>query len=123
MSPQPDFPLVFEKLKSILKPYETGLNITADAPEAYSLDGPYSEKWKKELFFGSARIKKNYVSFYLMPVYMYPDLLREISPELKKRMQGKSCFNFKKVEPELFRELEDIAKKSYECFQKEEVQN
>lgn len=123
MSPQPDFPLVFEKLKSILKPYETGLNITADTPEAYSLDGPYSEKWKKELFFGSAQIKKNYVSFYLMPVYMYPDLLREISPELKKRMQGKSCFNFKKVEPELFRELEDIAKKSYERFQKEEVQN
>src|SRR5688500_19105591 len=76
MSPQPDFPLVFEKLKSILKPYETGLNITADTPEAYSLDGPYSEKWKKELFFGSAHIKKNYVSFYLMPVYMYPDLLR-----------------------------------------------
>ena len=123
MSPQTDFPFVFEKLKSILKPYETGLDITADTPEAYSLEGPYSEKWKKELFFGSAQIKKNYVSFYLMPVYMYPDLLREISPELKKRMQGKSCFNFKKVEPELFRELEDIAKKSYERFQKEEVQN
>ena len=123
MSPQTDFPLVFEKLKSILKPYETELNITADTTEAYSLDGPYSEKWKKELFFGSAQIKKNYVSFYLMPVYMYPDLLREISPELKKRMQGKSCFNFKKVEPELFQELEDITKKSYERFQKEELQN
>ena len=123
MSPQTDFPLVFEKLKSILKPYETELNITADTTEAYSLDGPYSEKWKKELFFGSAQIKKNYVSFYLMPVYMYPDLLREIGPELKKRMQGKSCFNFKKVEPELFRELEDITKKSYERFQKEELQN
>ena len=121
MSPQTDFPLVFEKLKSILKPYETGLNITADTPEAYSLDGPYSEKWKREVFFGSAQIKKNYVSFYLMPVYIYPDLLREISPELKKRMQGKSCFNFKKVEPELFRELEDITKKSYERFKKEEL--
>ena len=117
---QNDFPLVFEKLKSILKPYETGLHITADTTEAYSLDGPYSEKWEKELFFGSAQIKKNYVSFYLMPVYMYPDLLREIGPELKKRMQGKSCFNFKKVEPELFQELEDITKKSYERFQKEE---
>ena len=123
MSPQTDFPLVFEKLKSILKPYETELNITANTTEAYSLDGPYSEKWKKELFFGSAQIKKNYVSFYLMPVYMYPDLLREIGPELKKRMQGKSCFNFKKVEPELFQELEDITKKSYERFQKEELQN
>jgi len=123
MSPQTDFPLVFEKLKSILKPFETGLNITADTIEAYSLDGPYSEKWKKELFFGSAQVKKNYVSFYLMPVYMYPDLLKDISPKLKKHMQGKSCFNFKKVEPELFQELEDITKKSYERFQKEELKN
>ena len=119
MSPQTDFPLVFEKLKSILKPYETGLNITADTPEAYSLDGPYSEKWKKELFFGSAQIKKNYVSFYLMPVYMYPDLLREISPELKKRMQGKSCFNFKKIEPELFDELAELTRKGAEKFKEE----
>ena len=120
MSLQADFPLVFEELKSILKLYETGLNIKADTPDAYSLDGPYSEKWKKELFFGSAQIKKNYVSFYLMPVYMYPDLLKDISPNLKKHMQGKSCFNFKKVEPKLFQELEDITKKSYERFQKEE---
>ena len=122
MSPQTDLPLVFEKLRSILKRYEKSLAVKADSVNTYYLDGPYSEKWKKELFFGSAQIKKNYVSFYLMPVYMYPDLLKDISPELKKHMQGKSCFNFKKVEPELFRELEDITKKSYERFQKEEIQ-
>ena len=121
MSPQTDLPLVFEKLRSILKPYEKSLAVKADSVNTYYLDGPYSEKWKKELFFGSAQIKKNYVSFYLMPVYMYPDLLKDISPELKKHMQGKSCFNFKKVEPELFQELEDLAKKSYERFQKEEL--
>ena len=55
-----------------------------------------------------------------MPVYMYPDLLKDISSNLKQHMQGKSCFNFKKVDPELFQELEDITKKSYERFQKEE---
>lgn len=99
MSPQSDFPLVFEHLKNILKPFEAKLTVTADTPSVYSLDGPYSEKWQKQLFFGSAQIKKNYVSFYLMPVYMFPDLLKGISPELKKHMQGKSCFNFKKVEP------------------------
>ena len=121
MSPQTDLPFVFEQLKSILKPYEKGLNIKADTREAYSLDGPYSEKWKKELFFGSAQIKKNYVSFYLMPVYMHPELLTDISPELKKHMQGKSCFNFKKVELELFQELAGLAEKSYERFQKEEL--
>src|SRR6186713_3213802 len=108
MPAQNDFPIVFEQLKSILKPYEARLTVTADTSDSYSLDGPYSEKWKKQLFFGSAQVKKNYVSFYLMPVYMYPELLKDISPELKKRMQGKSCFNFKKVEPELFEELAEL---------------
>jgi len=122
MSPQTEFPLVFEKLRSILKPYEKSLAVKADSVNTYYLDGPYSEKWKKELFFGSAQIKKNYVSFYLMPVYMYPDLLKDISSDLKRHMQGKSCFNFKKVEPELFQELAGLAKKSYERFQKEELQ-
>ena len=116
MSPQSEFPLVFEHLKNILKPFETKLTVTADTPGAYSLDGPYSEKWQKQLFFGSAQIKKNYVSFYLMPVYMFPDLLKDISPELKKRMQGKSCFNFKKVEPDLFKELAELTHKSVEQF-------
>ena len=123
MSPQTDFPIVFEHLKNILEPFAPKLTITADTSSAYSLDGPYSEKWKKELFFGSTQLKKNYVSFYLMPVYMYPELLNEISHELKKHMQGKSCFNFKKVEPELFQELADLTKKSYERFQNEELSN
>ena len=116
MSPQTDFPLVFEQLKSIIKPYAKNLTITADTATAYSLDGPYSEKYKQVLFFGSAQIKKNYVSFYLMPVYMFPDLLKGISPELKKRMQGKSCFNFKKVEPALFQELTELTRLSAERF-------
>ena len=119
MSSSNDFPLVFEHLKKILQPYAKNLTITADTSAAYSLDGPYSEKWKKVIFFGAAQIKKNYVSFYLMPVYMFPELLKDISPELKKHMQGKSCFNFKKVEPELFRELTDLTRKGVEKFKQE----
>lgn len=121
MSPQADFPIVFKHLKNILEPFAPKLTVTADTSSAYSLDGPYSEKWKKELFFGSAQIKKNYVSFYLMPVYMYPDLLKGISPELEKHMQGKSCFNFKKVEPELLQELAELTEKGYARFQQEEL--
>ena len=116
MSPQNDFPIVFKQLKSMLKPYAKNLTITADTSTAYSLDGPYSEKYKKAIFFGAAQIKKNYVSFYLMPVYMFPELLNNISPELKKHMQGKSCFNFKKVEPELFKELTKLTREGVERF-------
>ena len=121
MATQADFSVVFEKLKSILKPYAETLTVKTDSMDTYYLDGPYTEKWKKELFFGSAQIKKNYVSFYLMPVYMYPDLLKGISPDLKKHMQGKSCFNFKKVEPELLQELTELTEKGYARFKQEEL--
>lgn len=119
MPAQNEFPMVFEQLKNILEPYARNLTVKADAPDNYYIDGPYSEKWKKELFFASVQIKKNYVSFYLMPVYMYPELLKEISPELKKHMQGKSCFNFKKVEPELFVELAALTRKGAEKIREE----
>jgi hypothetical protein len=119
MPAQHDFPVVFEQLKNILKPYARNLTVKTDTPDTYYLDGPYSDKWKKELFFGSAQIKKNYVSFYLMPVYMHPELLNDISAELRKHMQGKSCFNFKKVEPELFAELKDLTRKGVEKFKQE----
>jgi hypothetical protein len=114
-----DFPIVFEQLKNILKPYAKKLTLKADTSDTYYLDGPYSEKWQKQLFFASTVVRKNYVSFYLMPVYMYPDLLQDISPELKKRMQGKSCFNFKKVEPALFDELAKLTRKGADKFKTE----
>src|SRR5574341_1131260 len=119
MSSKNDFSLVFEQLKNILEPYAERLTLKIDTPDIYYIDGPYSEKWKKQLFFGSAQIKKNYVSFYLMPVYMHPDLLKDISPKLRKHMQGKSCFNFKKVEPELFKELEELTRNSVERLNRE----
>ena len=120
MPVQTEFPIVFESLKSILKPYAKKLTVKTDTPENYYLDGAYSKKWKKELFFASTQVKKNYVSFYLMPVYMYPDLLKNISPELKKHMQGKSCFNFKKIEKSLFEELRQLTKQGFERFIEEE---
>jgi hypothetical protein len=120
MSPKNDFSAVFESLKSILEHYAKKLTVKIDSGSVFYLDGPYSPKWRKELYFASAHIKKNYVSFYLMPVYMYPDLLRGISPELKKRMQGKSCFNFKQVEKNLLAELKEITKRGFERMMKEE---
>jgi hypothetical protein len=122
LSPASDFPIVFKELKSIIVPFGKKLSVTTNTKEAYSVNGPYSEKWKKELFFASTQIKKNYVSFYLMPVYMYPDLLKNISSELRKHMQGKSCFNFRKVEPELFKELAELTRKGVERFNQENKQ-
>ena len=69
----------FAALRKILAAHAKGLKVTRRRPKGYSLNTPYSEKWKKELFFGAVQVMKNYVSFHLFPVYMFPDLLDGIS--------------------------------------------
>jgi hypothetical protein len=98
----------FAALREILAAHAKGLKVTADSPKSYSLNTPFSPRWKKELFFGAVQVTKNYVSFHLFPVYMYPDLLDGVSEGLKGRMQGKSCFNFRAPDAALFRELESL---------------
>lgn len=114
--PKEDFKNVFLNLKKILTKHEKNINLKLNNPENYVLDTDFVEKFKKEICFGSVHIKKNYVSYYLLPVYVYPDLLKNISPELKKRMQGKSCFNFKSVDPKIFKELENLTKLGFKKF-------
>jgi hypothetical protein len=71
------------------------------------------------VFFGAVQLRKSYVSFHLMPVYLKPELLASVSPELKSRMQGKSCFNLSTVEPELIRELAALTKSAYDSFREQ----
>src|SRR5712671_177153 len=105
-----EFTEVFEQLKSIFKSYAKKMDVSQDTDQCYMLDTRYIMKNKQPLCFGGVRRGKNYVSFYLMSVYASPDLLKNISPELKKRMQGKSCFNFKEVDKQLFAELKALTK-------------
>ena len=105
-----EFTEVFEQLKSIFKPYAKKMDVSQDTDECYMLNTRYIMKNKQPLCFGGVRLGKNYVSFYLMSVYASPDLLKNMSPELRKRMQGKSCFNFKEVDKQLFGELKTLTK-------------
>jgi hypothetical protein len=121
MPPQASFQHVFDRLKRILDGVQEVGIVTADDPANFSLNTPYSPLYKKELFLGAVQIKKNYVSYYLMPVYMYPDLLEGISPALKKHMQGKSCFNFTAVDDALFKELQALTARSIQRLRSEGV--
>ena len=51
-----------------------------------------------------------------MPIYVFPDLLESITPELKKRMQGKSCFNFKTEDTSLFQQLKALTQAGYKKY-------
>jgi hypothetical protein len=110
MPDKDNFSGVFERLKAIFKPYAKKMDVAHDTNSYYLLNTRHIMKNKQPLCFGGVRLGKNYVSFYLMSVYSCPNLLKAMSPELKKRMHGKSCFNFKEIDEELFKELATLTK-------------
>jgi hypothetical protein len=116
-----DFEATFLELKKILKAYEDKLIVVADTSVYYALETPHVMKNKHRLYFAGVRIGKAYVSFHLMPVYVLSELREGISPELRKRMQGKSCFNFSTPEPKLFKELAKLTKTGFRKFMSKEV--
>ncbi|MBI5671203.1 MAG: hypothetical protein HZC41_24670 [Chloroflexi bacterium] len=109
-----DFNAVFDRLKGIMQAYEPKLKIEQNGPGRYYLVTDRLGPNKKPLWFGGVEIKKNYVSYHLLPVYMYPDMLDGVSDSLKKRMQGKSCFNFKALDDPLIAELADLTRRGFE---------
>jgi hypothetical protein len=111
-----NFSAVFAALKKILIPYEKRLSVVRYKPEFYYLETLLPGPTGKAVCFGAVRLGKNYVSYYLMPVYMTPDLQKRISPELRKRMQGKSCFNFTEIDPLLFPELAALTASGFQAF-------
>ena len=116
MSEQDDFAGVFARLKAILKPYAAKCEVLQDTDEHYYLNTHHVMKNKQPLFFAGVRTGKAYVSFHLMPVYASPELLKSMSPELRRRMQGKSCFNFKSADEKLFKELARLTKAGFARF-------
>jgi hypothetical protein len=116
-----NFEETFELLRKIFKPLEKDLAIKFDEPGKYYLISKKLNEKKQEIWFGGVEIKKNYVSFHLVPLYFFPELLDGIPPELKKRLTGKACFNFKKPDEALFKDLENLTKASFEFFKQKEM--
>jgi hypothetical protein len=85
--------------------------VAKDSPSGMTLELPgyEGEPWG---FAAGTRLGKRYVSYYLMGVYAAPELMAGMSPELKRRMQGKSCFNFTKIDKALFSELAALTRES-----------
>ena len=110
-----EFPELFERFKSMLMPYASRFYEVAGPRNMYGVDMAPPEDRDPTTWFAGTRLGKRYVSYYLMPIYARPELLDGISPELRKRMQGKSCFNLTKVDEGLLAELDDLTRKGFEA--------
>lgn len=110
------FQEVFAALRDILQRHSGKLTVTENTDRCFRLEGGTHPTHKKPFPIAWVAVEKTYVSFHHMGVYARPDLLKGISKELKARMQGKSCFNFKAMDPTLFAELEDLTKRAFDAF-------
>ena len=113
-----DFDGAFTALRSVFTKVSKRLDVKADTPTEYTVvsrtASPFPQHKGKPMWFGSVRLGKAYASFHLMPLYMNAVLTKRVSPALKKRMQGKTCFNFKtEPEPELLAELKQLTEAGF----------
>jgi hypothetical protein len=121
------FEPVFSRLREILQKNRGAFSIAQDSAACYTLDAPVGpaalKAWggkvkKTRIPVAWVEIGKGYVSYHLMGVYGNPKLLDTCSAELRARMQGKSCFNFKTVDEPLFQELDHLTARSLAGFTK-----
>jgi hypothetical protein len=110
-----DFEAVHDRLRDIILRHRGDLAVTKDGPGGMALEVPGLEG-KPWGYVAGTRMGKSYVSYYLMPVYATPGLMASMSPGLRKRMQGKSCFNFRTVDEDLLAELDELTGKAIPGF-------
>jgi hypothetical protein len=94
-----EFAEIFATLKPVFTKYVPKLVVKEDKPTEYTLvtkkPSIFPQHKGEPMWFGAIKIGKAYVSVHILALYMNPKLEANVTPELKKRMQGKACFNFK----------------------------
>ena len=119
-----EFDAVFEKLRAILQRHAGSLSVADDGPKRFCLEAPIGpatlKSWggkakRKTIPVAWTEIGKAYVSFHLMGLEAASGA---ISPALKARLQGKTCFNFAHPDTALFAELEAVTAQSIAALRK-----
>ena len=120
-----EFESIFARLRSLLQKHSETLSVHEDTSTSYSLGGrpgpatvkAWGGKLRKPIIpVAWVQIGKAYVSYHLMGVSGNAKLCGAMSAELKSRMQGKTCFNFKAADDDLFAELDQLTGASITAF-------
>jgi hypothetical protein len=118
--PNAAFADVYAQLRALMLESAAGMIVAQDGADGLVMHAPIPHPLKPNLpmWFGAVQVGKAYVSYHLMPLYMNPVMQAKVTEPLKKRMQGKSCFNFKTCEEELFADLRVLTAAGAEAFSK-----
>jgi len=108
----------FLRLRKILEPYAKYMVVKHDGPGIYYLESAPVPKYGTEVFFGAVQMQKRQVSFHLLPVHVFPEMLETISPALKRRLRGTSRFAFTTIDAATLRELTALTKRGYQGYRR-----
>lgn len=101
------------RLRAIVDAYRDRLVVGS----VYGLETLTRPNAKAHDFFAFVKPGASYVSLYLKPIYTWPDLLDDISPALRKRLQGtRTAFSFAIVDDPLLAELEILVDRAFRRY-------
>ena len=110
-----DLAAVDVRLRAIVDAYRDRLAVGS----IYGLETLTRPNAKAHDFFAFVKRGPSFVSLYLKPVYTWPDLLDDISPALRKRLQGsRTAFSFAVVDDVLLVELEILVERAFRRYRK-----
>lgn len=104
-----------DRLWAFLEPYRPQL-------EPNDLYGLPTLRWpsaKAHDFFAGVRIAERHVAFHLMPLVRHPELADELSHDLRRRLKGKTTFNFMTLDPTIAEELDSFVARCFRVYRAE----
>ena len=111
---------VFAQLREVMLNAAGSMQATVDEAGRLEMHASWAHPTKPgtQMWFGAVRMGKAYVSYHLMPVYTHPKLAEAVDPALRRRMQGKSCFNFTSLDPALMTALKALTRECARAYAK-----
>ncbi len=100
------------RLQAILDPYRDRL----EAFEIYGVPMLRRPGAKAHRWFAGVSPGNGVIRFFLLSMRTHPELLDEVSPQLRKRKKGASLFAFSSVDDGQIIELERLVARSFEAY-------
>jgi hypothetical protein len=116
---------IFEQLKSCLEACCPPMVQVKNTADSYEIMGnkpvPYGSDKKiiPGMYFASIVARKDMVSFYFFPMYTHGAEFSKLAPTAYKCLRGKTCFNFKKPEQVIEKEIIALLKKGMQVWKRE----
>jgi hypothetical protein len=100
------------ELRALLVPYEDVL----EPHELYGIEVLHRPGAKMHDWFAGVRPGKGSGKLMLLPIKTHPEVVEEISPQLRKRLSGDALFTLKPGDEALLPELTQLVAKAFDAY-------